>query len=111
MTTNKLNSSTKYKYEFYIGCNDKDTKEDNSAQIVFIVQTYFIKTFGFYSMQVQHGAYTHNDNTVVCEKTCVMELILDDKLYDLELICSSLKELCNQESILVTTTQVEGGLY
>lgn len=106
-----MTSNKKIKYEFYIGCNDKDTKEDNSAQIVFIAQTYFIKTFGFYSMQVQHGAYTHIDNTVVCEKTCKIELILDDKLYDLELICASLKELCNQESILVTCTKVNGGLF
>lgn len=105
MTTNKL------KYEFYIGCNDKDSKQDNSAQIIFDVQNYFLKTFGFYSMQIQHGAYTHNDNTVVTEKTCKIELILQDKLYDLELICASLKELCNQESILVVCTKVNGGLY
>lgn len=111
MTTNELNSSTKYKYEFYIGCNDKDSKQDNSAQIIFNVQNYFLKTFGFYSLQVLHGAYTHIDDTIVCEKTCKIELILNEKLYDLELICASLKELCNQESILVTTTQVEGGLY
>ena len=119
MTTNKL------KYEFYIGCNDKDTKEDNSAQIFFNVQNYFLETFGFYAMQVQHGAYTHNEefdagdifgikrdyHTVVTEKTCKIELILQDKLYDLELICSTLKELCNQESILVTVSEVQGGLY
>ena len=107
MTTNKL------KYEFYIGCNDKDTKKDNSAQIIFNVQNYFLEMFGFYSMQVLHGAYTHNDkyNTIVCEKTCKIELILDDKLYDLELICASLKELCNQESIMVTCTEVNGGLF
>jgi len=104
-------TSMKYDYKFYIGCNDKDSKKDNSAQVLFNVQNYFLKTFGFYSMQVMHGAYTHIDNTVVTEKTCVMELVLDDKLYDLELICATLKELCNQESILVTTTQVEGGLF
>lgn len=104
-------TSNKIKYEFYIGCNDKDSKQDNSAQIVFNVQNYFLKQFGFYSMQVLHGAYTHNDNTVVTEKTCKIELILDDKLSDLELICASLKELCNQESILVTVSKVQGGLY
>ena len=106
-----MTSETKYKYEFYIGCNDKDTKEDNSAQIVFNVQNYFLKQFGFYSMQVQHGAYTHIDNSIVCEKTCKIELILQDKLYDLEYICASLKELCNQESILVTCTEINGTLY
>lgn len=111
MTSNELNSSTKYKYEFYIGCNDKDNKQDNSAQIVFNVQNYFLKQFGFYSMQVLHGVYTHKDNTVVCEKTCKIELILQEKLYDLELICASLKELCNQESILVTCTELQGGLF
>lgn len=105
MATNKL------KYEFYIGCNDKDSKKDNSAQIVFNVQNYFLKMFGFYSMQVQHGAYTHIDDTVVTEKTCKIELILNEKLYDLELICASLKELCNQESIMVTCTEVNGGLF
>ena len=61
MTTNKINSSTKYKYEFYIGCNDKDTKQDNSAQITFNVQNYFLKMFGFYSLQILHGAYTHQE--------------------------------------------------
>lgn len=105
MTTNKL------KYEFYIGCNDKDTKEDNSAQIVFNVQNYFLKMFGFYSMQVVHGAYTHIDNTIVCEKTCKIELILQEKLYDLELIYAALKDLCNQESIMVTCTEINGGLF
>lgn len=103
--------NVKYDYKFYIGCNDKDNKKDNSAQILFNVQNYFLKQFGFYSMQVQHGAYTHIDNTIVCEKTCVMELILDDKLLDIELICATLKELCNQESILVTVAEVNGGLY
>lgn len=112
MTTDNLNSSTKYKYEFYIGCNDKETKQDNSAQIVFNVQNYFLKMFGFYSLQVLHGAYTHIDkHTVVCEKTCKIELILNEKLYDLELICANLKDLCNQESILVTCTEVNGGLF
>ena len=125
MTTNNLNASTKYKYEFYIGCNDKDTKKDNSALILQRVQLYFLNLFGFYSMQVMHGAYTHQEefdagdifgnkrdyHTVVCEKTCKIELILDDKLYDLELICASLKDLCNQESILVTCTKVNGGLF
>lgn len=106
MTTNKI------KYEFYIGCNDKDTKKDNSAQIIFDVQNYFLEQFGFYSMQVLHGAYTHNDkHTIVCEKTCKIELILNEKLYDLELICANLKELCNQESILVTCIEVNGGLF
>lgn len=117
--------NTKYNYKFYIGCNDKDSKKDNSAQIIFNVQNYFLKTFGFYSMQVMHGAYTHQEefdagdifgnkrdyHTVVCEKTCVIELILDDKLFDLELICANLKELCNQESILVTCSEVNGGLF
>lgn len=103
--------NTKYDYKFYIGCNDKDTKRDNSAQIIFNVQSYFLKMFGFYSMQVMYGAYAHKDNTIVCEKTCAIELILYNKLYDLELICASLKELCNQESILVTVSKIQGGLY
>lgn len=106
-----MTSKTKYDYKFYIGCNDKNSKKDNSAQILFNVQNYFLKQFGFYSVQIQHGAYTHNDNTIVCEKTCKIELILDDKLYDLELICATLKELCNQESILVTCTEIQGGLF
>lgn len=104
-------NNKKYQYNFYIGCNDKDSKKDNSAQIVFNVQNYFLKMFGFYSMQVQRGAYTHIDNTIVCEKTCKIELILQEKICDLELICASLKELCNQESILVTVNKVQGGLY
>ena len=98
-------------YKFYIGCNDKDSKKDNSAQIVFNVQNYFLKTFGFYTLHIAYGAYTHNDNTVVTEKTCIIELVLNDKLHDIELICATLKELCNQESNLVTVSKIQGGLY
>lgn len=99
------------KYEFYIGCNDKDSKQDNSDVIVERVKLFFLEKFGFYTMSILEGAYTHIDNTIVTEKTCKIELILQEKLYDIELICSTLKELCNQESILVTYTEIIGGLY
>lgn len=103
--------NTKYDYKFYIGCNDKYTKQDNSEHVIKNVQNYFLKQFGYYTMQVMQGVYAHIDNTIVREKTCRIELILDDKLYDLELICATLKELCSQESILVTVSKVNGGLY
>ena len=104
-------SSTKYKYEFYIGCNDKDSKQDNSDAIIERVKLFFLEKFGFYTMSILEGAYTHNDNIVVAEKTCKVELLLNGYLTDIELICATLKELCNQESILVTITKVFGGLY
>ena len=99
------------KYEFYIGCNDKDSKQDNSDVIIERVKLFFLNKFGFYTMSILEGAYTHKDNTVVTEKTCKIELILNENLYDIELICATLKELCNQESILATGTEVYGGLY
>jgi len=99
------------KYEFYIGCNDKDNKKDNSDAIIERVKLFFLEKFRFYTMSILEGAYTHNDNTVVTEKTCKIELILNNELCDVELICATLKELCNQESILVTISEVNGGLY
>lgn len=111
MTFENNSVNNMFKYQFFIGCNDKDSKEDNSEAILQRVQLYFLEQFGFYSMQVMHGAYTHNDKTVITEKTCAIELILDDKLLDIELICATLKELCNQESILVTVDKIRACLY
>lgn len=110
-----------FKYEFYIGCNDKDNKQDNSSVIIERVKLFFLEKFGFYTMSILEGAYTHrveygctnthNDNTIVIEKTCKIELVLNEKLYDYGLICATLKELCNQENILATGTEIYGGLY
>lgn len=99
------------KYEFYIGCNDKDSKKDNSDVIVERVKLFFLEKFGFYTMSILEGAYTHIDNSTVTEKTCKVELMFSNGLNDIELICATLKELCNQESILVTISEVNGGLY
>ena len=99
------------KYEFYIGCNDKDSKQDNSDVIIERVKLFFLEKFGFYIMSILEGAYTHNDNTTIIEKTCKVELILNDKLNDYALICATLKELCNQERILITVSKVVGGLF
>lgn len=100
-----------FDYKFYIGCNDKDTKEDNSAIIMSRALVYFNDNFDAFSYSVVNGVYTHNDNTVITEKTCIIELLLDNELVDIELITATLKELCNQESILVTVSKVQGGLY
>lgn len=107
MTTNKL------KYEFYIGCNDKDTKKDNTTMVLKNVQKLFDSNFECYTLDVAQGRYKYNNGQTVNENTCIIKVIHDKTINKtwLKYFCELLKDVANQESILVTVSKVRGELY
>lgn len=100
-----------FKYEFYIGNNDKNTKQFNDRVELYAIE-YFNQYFPEgYTLLHGQGTYLHDDGEFINEKTSIFIVFSNRELVELELIIATLKELCSQESIFVSCTKVNGGLY
>lgn len=89
------------KITFYIGLNDKDSKKQEITTIdaYKIAVNIVLKYCGGATISEADGIYTHDDGTIVIEKTLKIELIdIDD--VSINGIVSELKTVFNQESIL-----------
>lgn len=92
------------KYQFYVGTSDKDKIEQIKPDREFI--TCFDFWFENYTLQEARGRYTMQElNTVIEEKSFIVTVIDDFTDERLKWIVSNLKDMLNQESILVTVEQ------
>lgn len=93
---------------FYVGLNDKDThaQEVDYLTAYKIVTRLLAETVGVGTVSGADGIYTHNDGTVVVEKSFRVE-ILDADESAVSALAADLKKLLNQESILIQREQVE----
>lgn len=99
-----------------VGLNDKDTKrqETTTAAAVDMINAAVVRYFGFGTISVVNGVYSHNDNSaaIVVETTVKIELTFFDmgketaKNTVLPFIHEMKKEL-NQESIYVDLSTVD----
>lgn len=98
-------------YTLYVGLNDKDSK----VQEISTVEAFKIltKLCGQYTSGATifdaDGVYKHDDGTVVIEKSFKIELLFITKEQVKE-IANMIKKIFNQESIALTTREVESEL-
>lgn len=86
------------KYEIFIGLNDKDTKKQMVSTEDAMMTIH--RHVGDCSMSLIQGYFTHADGSMVVEKTIKCEVFgMSDS--EIHAIVEKLKELLNQESILV----------
>ena len=93
-----MNTTMNDKFEIFIGLNDKDSKTQliSTEEAMGVVHAHV----GDCSMSLIQGYFTHEDGSLVVEKTIKCEVfgMPDSHVYD---IVACLKKELNQESILV----------
>ncbi len=94
------------KYTLYCGLNDKDTKQQQIATLEAykVATNIFIEYVGGATIYEGSGIYTHDDGTVVVEKTLVCILFTDND-EAVKQAASALKIALNQESIAIESTE------
>ena len=94
------------KVTMYIGLNDKDTKKQEIATLEAykVATNIFIKYVGGATIYEGSGIYTHDDGTVVIEKTLVCLLFTNDD-EAVKQAASALKIALNQEAIAIESTE------
>ena len=102
------------KHTFFIGLNDKDTKlqQINTIDAGRVVERVFI-SHGVDGATISgaRGVYKHDDGTVVCEETVMVQVFEFGDAIDVKGICEDLKKMLNQESIAVESTETNSALY
>ena len=87
---------------YYIGLNDKDTKEQEitSMKAESILDKLFTNAYPLgFARTNAIGRYKHNDGHIVSEET-IIYTVLDAKIVDYKLI-DDIKSILNQESVAV----------
>lgn len=98
-----------YKYNIYIGMFDKDTKKQEiSSQDFFNTVRKVLRQLSFdnYTIYKCKGHYKHEDGTIVCEPSLIVEIIINYELFTDDIKNMLCKEL-NQESVLITKQSIE----
>ena len=94
--------------KIYVGLNDSDTmkQEHDTAKYVSILKNV-CRSYGVaFSFSLQQGGYIHENGDYTQENSLVITLIDTDRALADEIS----KDLCaffNQESVLVTETEIE----
>lgn len=99
------------KYTVYLGLNDRETKTQkiDSIEAYKIAQNIIMKRTSGLTISQADGIYTHDDGTVVIEKTLRIELLFIDEAEVVD-ICKTLREVFNQESVIYETTEITSKL-
>ena len=108
MTFENNSVNNMFKYQFFIGCNDKDTLKDNYKQIKKRVIKYFDNLNQCYTLSEAVGRYQHDNGRVVNERTLIVTIFTYKHIGALAI---DLKKICNQESILVTADKTQTYFY
>lgn len=95
---------TTTKTTLYLGLNDKDTKrqEVSTLEAYKMTQALVTRLVGGGTIFEAVGVYTHDDGTIVTEKTLRIELF-DAGAEAVRALVSRLKEVFNQESVIAQT--------
>lgn len=97
-----------YKYNIYIGMFDKDTKQQVLSNTEFLNRVRKVMRLNFiynYTIIKAKGHYKSNTMTV-CKPSIIVEIIINYELFTDDIKTMLCKEL-NQESVLITKTEVE----
>lgn len=93
------------KYTLYLGLFDKDTKVQKftTLEAYKMVESLTSNHFDGATISESHGVYRHDDGTVVVEPSLRIELYTES----LGSFPAMLKQLFNQESILIEKSKVD----
>lgn len=102
---------SKGKFTLYMGLNDKDTKkqEISTEEAYKYVSKILVENCGGGTIYEARGVYTHDDTTVVEERTLRIEIMFTAKEVINDII-RKLKNAFNQESIIVQSEAVRSEL-
>jgi len=95
------------KNTMFIGLNDQISKrqEINTLDAFKIVSNIFREVTGGATITEGTGVYTHEDGTVVIEKTLIAAIYDCDMVHVIE-AADQIKVALNQESVIIETTEV-----
>lgn len=102
------------KHTFFIGLNDKDARVQliNTLDASRIIERVFVAhDCDGATINGARGIYRHEDGTVVCEETVMVQVFEFGDAIDVKGICEDLKTLLNQEGIAVESTETNSALY
>lgn len=102
------------KYTFFVGLNDKDAHVQliNTLDASRIIERVFVAhDCEGATISGARGIYRHEDGTVVCEETVMVQVFEFGDAIDVKGICEDLKKMLNQESIAVESTETNSALY
>ena len=100
------------KFTLYMGLNDKDLK----VQVISTIEAYKVvsnilaKDFGGGTIFEAQGIYTHDNGSIVFEKTLRIEILFAEEPQIKNLV-SELKKIFNQESIAVQVNEINSTLW
>lgn len=94
--------------KIYVGLNDAVTKEQkyDSEKYIKILKEVCYNYHAPFSFVLQQGGYFHNNGDYVQENSIVLSLVD----IDMKIVNEIAKDLCvffNQESVLITTGEIE----
>lgn len=103
-----MQNNTITKHTLYIGLNDKDTKQQKIATVeAYKILYNMLRAAGYEGATISEatGFYTHDNGTIVIEKSLRVEVLYaNDKKTD-DLI-QQLKIVLNQESIALQVENI-----
>ena len=94
------------KTTIFVGLNDKVTKQQeiNTLDAFKVAANIFAETTGGATITEGTGVYTHDDGTIVIEKTLVC-VVFGATTEQVEKACEMLKIALNQESVATETCE------
>lgn len=106
MITNKTHIFTgghiMKKVIMYVGLNDKDTKQQEiqTIDVYKILTNIFVEKTGGATINENTGIYTHDNGTIVIEKTLTCIVFTDD-IETVKAAAEAIKTALNQESVII----------
>lgn len=99
------------KFTLLVGLNDKDSKiqKIGTLEAYKIINNIILQYTDGATIYEASGIYKHDDGTVVVEKSLRIELLFIDRAVVNEII-EQLKIILNQESIVLTTENIQSEL-
>ena len=98
-----------YKITYYVSCNDKDTLKQELSDNDFVDVFNFV--FTDYTLQKSKGSFTNLEGKRTFENSFIITILSDEDFCiqekTIRLNCCHLKQLLNQESILVTKELIQ----
>lgn len=94
-------------YTILLGLNDKDSKTQkyDTIEAYKVTNNLVLSRIGFGTISQAYGVYTHEDGTPVVETSLRIEIAGDDIRPKVTGLIESLKEVFNQESVMLSETE------
>lgn len=95
-------------YKLYFGLYDQEThkQEIRTVDALQIIADYIASNFGGGTVYSGFGCYRHEDGSTVQEPSLIVEMV-DVSFDDIEKMHREIKFILNQESVLVTVSELK----